>query len=894
MTSKDSDFDSKEIDLIDKINQESGDKLSELRAELLGYYVDNGLNAYEIQDYKKAFEFWKCGITHAECFLEQGETQSAVRWHLLSMYLLIGKLQQETFNDAAQAFKRYQRGLTLAESFLEQGETLSAVREMVLNLYDNISSKYHNIGQTEQEIQHLPILGLWSWVSLNKTEQRQIKLDNWRAHFQISPNQSDFATITAVFQYLLHQLLLVWHNPQRSHRHFQFISTETLLAISESLYGIEQAEENQGLHSVYHHLQDLQNLPEIQDILNLQKELLVLENQQHKLITLKQDKNLWWHQLHQWLKMRQLGNQIQNVQQQIQQQNILTINDDNWQKQVKLVEKTLLIWIKTYIQKRLRLSNDGLNELPAIALGMLLASQCIAEESQPEAIVETWQKQSPWQDIASLKSALAPSNWQDWCTSTDPNKSHPPLYSWQYSLDRNYEIIYRLILDNSKASIEQPDLQDWLRELSANNAKPLSEKLSMAWDFVQKPAQDLAQILTALEIPNFQGNLFAKREFKSSTYHQALAMLILGDAPKKIEFAIQNWLEKPAKIDQTTPVLDTIHALKHRLNRAVSIYQPKHPDLGEAVHNWSKVLLEENLQDSENIENIWQILERSRIGLAGLTMKLPDNWDINLGKELWYALRATIDFIKKANDTEEKMWPLLTIWFKHVNSWLIESPTIDTCKQHLQAKEALVQPFFDAKPLQILWLDKTGLSLKYLPDNCAKQEFWLETNNDSVINQWTRYFEDHKRGNRGISGNNENWEKVMQTEPVQKLADTLKQWAAQLEQLTIIFPAPLAQLPWEILPQLENILVREISLGHWLKSSTAKDQAESTWVTSDPMGQAQCMVKEGQWVAKQLNTQLENPCPSVFDALHTTSNKITTMDMYPITINTRHNNAISL
>jgi hypothetical protein len=150
------------------------------------------------------------------------------------------------------------------------------------------------------------------------------------------------------------------------------------------------------------------------------------------------------------------------------------------------------------------------------------------------------------------------------------------------------------------------------------------------------------------------------------------------------------------------------------------------------------------------------------------------------------------------------MWPLLTIWFKHVNSWFLESSTIDTCKQHLQAKQALVQPFFDGKQLQILWLDKTGLSLKQLPDNCAKQQLWSEKSNDSVINQWTRYFEDHKRGSRGISGNNPNWEKVMQTEPVQ--------------QLTIIFPTPLGQLPWEILPQLENILVREISLGHWLKS----------------------------------------------------------------------------
>jgi hypothetical protein len=38
MTSKDSDFDSKERELIEKINQASGEKLSELRAELLNHY----------------------------------------------------------------------------------------------------------------------------------------------------------------------------------------------------------------------------------------------------------------------------------------------------------------------------------------------------------------------------------------------------------------------------------------------------------------------------------------------------------------------------------------------------------------------------------------------------------------------------------------------------------------------------------------------------------------------------------------------------------------------------------------------------------------------------------------------------------------------------------------
>ena len=120
MTSKDSDFDSKERDLIDKINQESGDKLSELRAELLQHYIDNGGKAYLADNKKKTFELLQRGLTHAESFLELGETQSGVR-------------------------------------------------DQVLKLYGSILSTYGQSRQTGQQIQHLPLLGLWSWVSLNKS-----------------------------------------------------------------------------------------------------------------------------------------------------------------------------------------------------------------------------------------------------------------------------------------------------------------------------------------------------------------------------------------------------------------------------------------------------------------------------------------------------------------------------------------------------------------------------------------------------------------------------------------------------------------------------------------------------------------------------------------------------
>jgi len=114
---------------------------------------------------------------------------------------------------------------------------------------------------------------------------------------------------------------------------------------------------------------------------------------------------------------------------------------------------------------------------------------------------------------------------------------------------------------------------------------------------------------------------------------------------------------------------------------------------------------------------------------------------------------------------------------------------------------------------------------------------------------------------------------VINSNPVTRFADTLSTWAQGLNQLTVIFPAPLGQLPWEALPQLEMVLVREISVAHWLKHTPSPSQEGSSdtkdvsWVVSDPSGETQCMVKEARWVAAQLNTTTDNAGASVFEAL---------------------------
>ncbi len=417
---------------------------------------------------------------------------------------------------------------------------------------------------------------------------------------------------------------------------------------------------------------------------------------------------------------------------------------------------------------------------------------------------------------------------------------------------------------------EQPDLQSWLNQLQEGKADKLATQLKNAWEAAQKKAVPLARLFMALSDFDFHYPLFAhvQPDPDDSHFQNALAAVILGDAPQKVRQALQTWLQQQGALDKNHSVFDTIEALKHRFTRAVTIYEPSYPPLGNTVHEWAKVLLREVLEKEPEPDILWHLLERARIGLNSLTMRLPPEWDKTLGKALWSALRKTIDeigggYVPDGNEP----WLPIEIWLYQFGEWMENRPpTVEACQKQLQPSEALVQPFFDPvqQRLRVLWLDKNSLKMKELPDNAALDSLWLKQEN--VIGEWIRGLNELR--NRNMGNVARDLEKVMESEPVQILADTLSEWAAELEQLTVIFPAPLGQLPWESLPQLEDKLVREISLARWLKSpSKSPSENASNQVICDPNGEKFCMIKEGQWVAKRWHTDLQSPCPSVFDAL---------------------------
>jgi CHAT domain-containing protein len=844
------------------------------------------------------------GVEYAKAFLAQGETETNVRVIALKLCKETAvTLKNAPFNNAKMAFAYSQRGIDHAETFLTQGET--NVAERVFMLYDIHLSLYFYTDQIGQLLSLLPMKGLWSWIALNQVAPNnwQIVLRNWQIYLGISHNPAHF---TAAFQSLLRTIVLNWHCPLRPHRHFGFIPTQTLLAISEGLYSLEQATDNQKLQTVYRSLVKIANSTFVQ-------ESLILKNEQQRLQRAinQLDKRTWLYSLRRWW----LKHKLQNNQQSIQQQNELSQTD--WHKTVKAANDTIVEWLTAGILKQLVFPTSDLQGLPEIALGMLLASHCSQTQQAPETLLAEWQQSPPWQTAATLRTTLAPSQWQQWGT----NPHNPKLSLWIYALKHDNDTVRRLKPAWEVINQSQPNLQAWLKELATDNHQTLSQQLELAWNTAQTAAQKLAPIFIALSNPNFRGDLFAKRDSKDTDYRRALGAVILGDVADQIEQALSNWLNQqipPATARTEIEILNTFNTLKYRFTRGTTLYHnPRYAKLETAVHEWSKLLLQETLQTEPTVSpfyafqpvepqpdytTIWRILEQTRVGLNSLTLHLPKDWADTLGEQLWQSLAISIKSLAEGHKpTEQEMWPPLATWLQTLDKWLSKPPPIEQCQQSLSPTEALVQPFFDPvhQRLRVLWLDTDGLRLQEeLPDDCAPQHLWATETPTGIISQWISEIEVLKKTAQDSKvTETPDLETVLKSNPVISFATVLQQWATnqQLTQLTVIFPAPLGQLPWETLPQLENILVREISIGHWYEHRTAPQNTPTepkppAWVISDPSGAAQCMVKEAQWVTKHFEGKPKNCAepdqnagrglqprpqrsdPSVFDALHNLAN----------------------
>jgi CHAT domain-containing protein len=928
-----------------------------VREQVLKLHVNLGVSLGQDGPEKNvsaAIEQYRRGLTQAAAWALDAEGDPRVREQVLNLHVNLGVSlgQDGPEKNVSAAIEQFRRGLDLAlprcnnpyctpESLTappwlvkDTGENDPGVRFQLLRLYQVSTNAWYNLHHSHQVLALLPMVGLWTWAQAGKVSKDRIAewssvLDHWQLYLTTSPF---FPNVTQAFQSLFHTLL-DWHKDgmPNSLRLFKFVTTEKLLALSESLYALAQVEENQRTHIVYQELQNLANSSFVEDArafplqqqaryqqltllwqqlslspsslaaplecnknyctkeplecnknyctkettLECNKDYCTKEplecnkNYCTKETTLECNKDYctelqrlpWWKKLWHHHTITQLRDQVAAYQQQ-QRQHEAAPHHPDWQTAVAKVDTAILDWLVHNLhQQNPTLPGDGLEELSSILLGILLASS-------PTPVADTlkqWQETPPWQTSEQMQTALALTRWERFIRLQEPQ-----LYmwiNWLRDAQPKSATLQRLNITLEKENFAQPELQKWLREFSQGRLDSLQQNLNSAWKRAQKQARNLTDRLTWVD----------------ST--EVLAMVILGDVRRQMRLSLQKYL----KVDfDTAPVLDTLANVKQRFNRAVSIYKPVHLPLEQTVYEWAKVRLQEILKEEDHTggreQEIWETLETARIGLTSLAFQPPANWEETLGRQLWGALRDSVNWIRQGNwPAEDAPWLPLEVWLETFDKWLCNNPYCTPDGAH----EALVQPFFDPtqQRLRILWLDNEGgLTLRELPDDCAPQSLWENNSPVGVINQWTRGVntlqQPQPRG--GVPGPLSPFPEcaqMMQSVPVQTLAKTLADWAntADLKQLTIIWPAPLGQLPWETLLNLEALLAREISIGHWLAVKKRQDDQEerTVWLVSDPSGQIQCMQKEQQWLARQFDARrpavtvtAEAPCPSMFDALH--------------------------
>lgn len=363
-------------------------------------------------------------------------------------------------------------------------------------------------------------------------------------------------------------------------------------------------------------------------------------------------------------------------------------------------------------------------------------------------------------------------------------------------------------------------------------------------------------------------------------------LTLLSQTEKQIEDELRTWLNSQVESPADEPT-EKFTQLNRYFERAVTLYSCEHAQ-GNAVHTLAQaclkgILAEENPQPKK----ILVLLESERAGLKGTTLRLPStNWVDTWDKSMQNAIGQSMHEVSNGSQLNLKEFKKL---FDQLENQLSPLPRLEDCQQKLQLREvfvllffdqhqqklqsgeALVQPFFDLhqEKLRVLWLDAQHIAVWDLPETCASLELWttLPQIADGVIDRWSQKLKAYKEV--PVKTSCLDWETISQTSPVQAFANQLSQWAKeyQVTLLTVIFPAPLGQLPWEPLPKLERLVMREVSVEHWLREPAQGHNASAFVMVDGSVPEDSVMYKEAQWVAKSLKTDLNNR-PTLFDTLN--------------------------
>jgi tetratricopeptide (TPR) repeat protein len=890
----------------------AGETDKRVREQVLKLYSNAGVIWGEQGQVDKAIDTCQQGLKHAQAFLKAGETDKWVREMVLKLYYNAGISwgKQEQFD---KALDTYQQGLKHAEAFLKAGETGNVVRERVLNLYDNRLAVLYNTGKIAATLPYLPLTAylLWQVASQSAPKEWHNSLNSKKIYIShiVFPDH-----LTTYFQNFLDHLLTQWHDPKRKHRHLTPIAldnqlhdpTEILLRFSEGLYILDEAAKRYQLHHAYSTLTQVEHpkyhkqwQQKIQQPLALLAQRLKaqwatcfpdkalplpLDSSNLKRCQQQLDALPWYRA---WFARKALRTTLAEVQQLLNQDNELkTTQQWRWPTSVSEASTAQTQCLKAVLLKLAPLP-AGLSDPATIVLGVLFVyapdlenallqvkkhwfESTHADAPTPDSKITVHPTLPLWENVQKIHDALTRSQLLAWAAGSENSR----LGDWWQG--KSLKLTTKLLISGKNLENAHIKLREALNAWLDGDHSTIMHYLQAAWQQAQQDAQALAIILTALENKDLStpfDQILKQGHSTVPAQQRALEAMICGKGEETLRKAIAAWLDQqgPVYIDIEDVSLVITH-LKRRFESVLKVYPTTWPQShwGEQVNAWAQVWLAEILNaESPDLAQLWALLERSRIAFTALTSSLNmENWREKMGEQLKAAFKNAISRLTEGSPPPDSPWPPFVTWLKALDELIPVPPSIADCQARLAAEQrALVQPFFDPKQarLRVLWLDQHGLRLRDFPDGCAEQALWMSEKAEGVIAQWTRGLEALRSTARSQIEPIPDWASVITSAPVIRVAETLKQWANGLAELIVIFPAPLGQLPWEALAPLENRLIREVSVRHWFDSENLAESQDS-WVFNDPSGEGFCMLKEGEWVAKQFKTEVESEL-SLFKAL---------------------------
>jgi hypothetical protein len=456
-----------------------------------------------------------------------------------------------------------------------------------------------------------------------------------------------------------------------------------------------------------------------------------------------------------------------------------------------------------------------------------------------------------------------------------PGQKHQPIRGWLKQLG----VLGQLNLDPVLLTRNRTVLDQAFRQCEDGTPDELVSLLDGAWERARRKAQILARLKVVLPdalindaLADAIGSADTDRSITQRNFRSALVAVLRGDVGAHLSPAVASHLAERARqprfrlalnarlrgqarqhltehvikaLDDTVKMSPSdalphlVGAVERGFAAAVHLHpgRPHESELTDRLHRWTLAALRE-ASVHEDPEAVWWALEGGRVALSGLAVLPPDDTWM---RETAEALRATLRFSVSGDRKDpgwHRGWPPLAAWISRseelrgaaASSWR-------ACQARLRHDEALVQPYFDpvSGALRALWLTAGGgLECRRfadrLDDFASDEAQWRE----HVLEPWALWLDEvlrdpsarawrnpgtSREGDRPAS-HADQWDAILKHPPVRAFAETLASWAdaAGVARLIVLFPAPLAQLPWESLPDSPlppGRLVRAVSLSQW-------------------------------------------------------------------------------